>query len=188
VDLKALRERVSAVLESVDPDGLLEEREFRGELTRDLRRDRIVAVCRALRDDRLLRFDYLTDITAVDHLLLKRPKRFEVVYHLYSIPTGGRVRLKVPLEESDAEIDSVVSVWPSADWMERETFDMFGIVFRGHPNLTRILMPDGWEGYPLRKDFPQGGVKSFYYKSATDPHAGEPPDLVPRIRVQEEDV
>ena len=95
-------------------------------------------------------FDMLTDLTAVDYP--KREKRFEVIYQLYSFPKNERLRLKVPVGEAE-EIESVVPVWATADWLEREAFDMFGIRFAHHPNLKRILLPEEWQGYPLRKDY-----------------------------------
>src|ERR1019366_8896160 len=95
-------------------------------------------------------FDMLTDLTAADYPT--REKRFEVIYQLYSFSRNERIRLKVPVGESES-LESVVSVWGTADWLEREVFDMFGIQFMHHPNLRRILLPDGWEGYPLRKDY-----------------------------------
>ena len=97
-----------------------------------------------------LRFDMLTDLTAVDYP--KNERRFEVIYQLYSFPRNERLRVKASLGESET-IESVVSVWSTADWLEREAFDMFGIRFANHPNLKRILMPDEWEGHPLRKDY-----------------------------------
>jgi NADH-quinone oxidoreductase subunit C len=105
-------------------------------------------------------FDMLVDITAVD--LLNHPDsegkpRFEIVYHLCSVSSGELIRVKVRVEEKEAEVESVVDIWPGADWYEREVWDMFGIRFKGHPNLKRILMYDGFEGHPLRKDFPMDG-------------------------------
>ena len=96
-------------------------------------------------------FDMLTDLTAVDYP--KREKRFEVIYELYSFSKNERLRLKVPAGDGET-VESMVSVWGVADWLERECFDMFGIRFAHHPNLKRILLPDEWEGYPLRKDYP----------------------------------
>ncbi|MBI2817860.1 MAG: NADH-quinone oxidoreductase subunit C [Acidobacteria bacterium] len=96
------------------------------------------------------KFDMLTDLTAVDYP--RREKRFEVIYQLYSFPRNEQLRLKAPLAE-DESIESVVAVWAAADWLEREAFDMFGIRFANHPNLKRILLPDEWEGHPLRKDY-----------------------------------
>ena len=86
------------------------------------------------------------------------------------------------------EIDSVCDIWSGANWNERETFDLMGIVFVGHPDLRRILLPDDWEGHPLRKDFPAGGTKSFYFKRDSHPRAGEPEGLVPRIQERDSDV
>jgi NADH-quinone oxidoreductase subunit C len=95
-------------------------------------------------------FDMLTDLTAVDYP--KREKRFEVIYQLYSFSKNERLRLKVPLGEQET-VESVISLWATADWLEREAFDMFGIRFANHPNLKRILLPEEWQGYPLRKDY-----------------------------------
>ena len=109
-----------------------------------------------LRDDAALQYNFLADLTCVDsHPTIPR---FEVVYHLLSIPKKTRLRLKVRLAE-DEPIESITSVWPSANFYEREVFDLFGIRFVGHPNLTRILMPDDWEGHPLRKDYPVEGYR-----------------------------
>jgi|SRR6266508_4361527 len=113
--------------------------------------DRLVATCRALLETPALRFNVLTEVTAVDYI--PREPRFEVVYHLLSIPHRQRLRLKVRVG-ADASVQTVQDVWPSAGWFEREVWDMFGIVFDGHPDLRRILMPDDWEGHPARKDYP----------------------------------
>ncbi|MEQ8821385.1 MAG: NADH-quinone oxidoreductase subunit C [Sumerlaeia bacterium] len=141
-----------------------------------------------LRDDPSFQFNFLSYLTAVDYLAMGRDVRFDVVYHLLSLTKAHRIRVRVPVPEDDPTINSVVGIWGTADFHERETYDMFGLIFQGHPDLRRILMPDDWEGHPLRKDFPLGGVKSFYFKRATNPHAGEPPNLVPRIRVQQSDI
>lgn len=100
--------------------------------------------------------DHLRDLTAVDYLG-KRDIRFEVVYHLLSIKNRCMIRIKTPVSEADCAIDSVVPIWIGADWHERECFDLFGIRFNGHPNMTRILMPEDWVGHPLRKDYPITG-------------------------------
>jgi NADH-quinone oxidoreductase subunit C len=117
----------------------------------------IVEVCRSLKDQG---FERLATVTAVD----RHPAepRFEVVYHLHSIARNERLRLKCRLTSAAAEIDSVVSVWRSANWYEREVFDLFGIVFRGHPDLRRIMMPEDWDGHPLRKDYPIDGGRYSY--------------------------
>jgi NADH-quinone oxidoreductase subunit C len=121
--------------------------------------DHIVDVMTLLRDD--FDFDMLSDLSAVDWL--PRDLRFEVNYHLLATKKIQRLRVKVRLAEGESpRVPSVVGVWPTADWHEREVFDFFGIVFDGHPNLTRILMPDEWIGHPLRKDYPVGGVPVEY--------------------------
>jgi NADH-quinone oxidoreductase subunit C len=114
----------------------------------------LVATCQALRDAPSLRFNVLIEITAADYL--PREPRFEVVYHLLSIPNKLRLRLKVRVasSETDGVVPTVQSVWPAAGWPEREVWDMFGIVFDGHGDLRRLLMPDDWEGHPARKDYP----------------------------------
>ncbi|HEY3347676.1 MAG TPA: NADH-quinone oxidoreductase subunit C [Nitrospirota bacterium] len=117
-------------------------------------RDRISAICNFLKESSDIRMDYLIDITAVDWH--PRNPRFEVVYHLHSMSNGCRLRIKVPLEEEQA-VPSVSWIWRTANWHEREVFDMFGIRFDMHPDLRRILMPDEWEGHPLRKDYPLEG-------------------------------
>ncbi len=129
-----------------------------GEVTLFIEPARIVDVCRHLKDEQ--KFVRLSSVTAVDWFPAE--PRFEVVYHLQSIERNLRLRLKCRVSGTDAEIDSVTSVWRSANWYERETFDMFGIRFRNHPDLKRILMPDDWDGYPLRKDYPVHGHKYSY--------------------------
>jgi NADH-quinone oxidoreductase subunit C len=124
-----------------------------GDATAQVRRERIVEICTFLRDDPDLRFDLAMDCTGVDYL--GEEPRFEVVYHLYSIAKKHRVRIKSRVPEEDPVIDSVIPVWVGMDWFEREAYDMYGIVFRGHPNLKRILMYEAFEGHPLRKDYPK---------------------------------
>jgi NADH-quinone oxidoreductase subunit C len=113
--------------------------------------DRLVETCLVLRDATSLRFNVLVEVTAADYF--PRDPRFEVVYHLLSIPNRLRLRVKVRAS-TDAPIPTVQGVWPSAGWLEREVWDMFGVVFDGHPDLRRLLMPDDWEGHPQRKDYP----------------------------------
>lgn len=120
-----------------------------------LKKGRLKDVCRFLKEDPDLRMDYLIDVTAVDYT--PRIPRFEVVYQLHSIRHNHRVRLKVPVDESDPSVPTVTDVWRTADWHERETYDLMGIKFDGHPGLRRILLPDDWEGHPLRKDYPLEG-------------------------------
>ena len=114
--------------------------------------DRIVDVCRTLRDGKELGFLLLADITAAD--FWPREPRFEVVYLLVSIEHRARLRLKVRLDSGDAHIATVSGIWPAANWLEREVWDLFGITFDSHPDPRRLLMPEDWEGYPLRKDYP----------------------------------
>lgn len=188
MNLKELKEKISDIFEKNFSGELIDFSDFRDELTIVVKKEKIKLICEFLKQNPDFNFVFLTDLTAIDHLLHDKKPRFEVVYHLYSLNHKHRLRIKCPVDEESLHIDSVTSVWKTADFLEREVFDMFGIIFDGHPNLTRILMPDDWQGYPLRKDFPLGGVKSFYYKRDTQSHIGEPPNLVPRIRVQEEDV
>ncbi|NUP89889.1 MAG: NADH-quinone oxidoreductase subunit C [Candidatus Sumerlaeia bacterium] len=112
----------------------------------------IVSVLAALRDDKGLDFDTLMDLCAVDHL--PRRPRFEVVYHLVSLAKRQRLRVKVPVEEKSPSVPTVSGLWPGADWFEREAWDMYGIVFEGHPDLRRLLMYEQFEGHPLRRDYP----------------------------------
>lgn len=136
------------------PDSVLDSYSFRGENTVIIKKDDIVETCKFLKDNPGLSFDFLSDLCGVDYM--GREPRFEVVYHLFSISRHHRIRLKAMVGEGE-NIPSVVGVWSTADWHEREAFDMYGIVFEGHPDLTRILMPDDWDGYPLRKDYPLKG-------------------------------
>ncbi len=122
------------------------------QLTVYVSRDDLPAVARALRDRPDLRFDLLVDLTAVD--FLPREPRFEILYMLVSIEHRDRLRLKVRLDGADAHVSSVSNVWPAANWLEREVWDLFGVVFDGHPDPRRLLMPEDWEGFPLRKDYP----------------------------------
>ena len=145
-------------LRAAMPETIEEVYAFRDQVTIRVFKEHIVKVCFFMRDTPELRFDFLTDLTAVDYP--SRPKRFDVVYHLYSTPLNHRLRLKAAVAEDEA-IDTVWPVWKAANWEERETFDMFGIVFTGHPDLRRILLPEDWVGYPLRKDYPLGGYGTY---------------------------
>ncbi|HEY9476597.1 MAG TPA: NADH-quinone oxidoreductase subunit C [Mycobacteriales bacterium] len=136
----------------------------RGEITFHVRRERLVELCQTLRDDPALRFELCSSVSGVDYL--DSPDRLHAVYHLTSMTYRRRIRLEVAVSVEDPHVPSVTSVYPTADWQERETYDMFGIVFDGHPALTRILMPDDWDGFPQRKDYPLGGVP-VEYKGAT---------------------
>ena len=143
--LRSLRERFG--------EAVLSTHAFRGDATAIVDRGSSVAVLTFLRDDPEAAFDMLVDVTAVDYL--GRKPRFEVVYHLYSIEKNHRVRIKVPVEEDDPVVPSVVPVWSGANWLERETWDLYGIRFDGHPDLRRIYLYEEFEGHPLRKDYPK---------------------------------
>lgn len=183
-----LLETASAAVGAVSADALLDAILFRDEVTLVVDKQYVVKAIEVLRRNPELAFDMLVEVTAIDYLEVGREPRFDVVYALVSLTHRHRIRLRAPVPEADCHIQSIVPLWKGADFLEREVFDMFGIVFDGHPDLRRILMPDDWEGHPLRKDFPLGGATSFYYKQDTDEYAGEPGDLVPRIRVQDSDV
>ncbi|MDR3510381.1 MAG: NADH-quinone oxidoreductase subunit C [Caulobacteraceae bacterium] len=131
-----------------------------GELNVLVDAERIVAVLAALRDDPALRFQQLIDLCGVDYP--ERAKRFDVVYHLLSLTKNRRVRVKVQTDEASA-VPTITSVYPCADWFEREAFDMYGIFFDGHPDLRRLLTDYGFQGYPLRKDFPMTGYVEVRY-------------------------
>ncbi len=129
----------------------------REELSIYIDRPFIREACVILRDHPANPFNFLSDVTCVDWY--PSEPRFEVVYHLLSIPQKDRVRLKVRISGDDPSIESVTAVWPAANFFEREVFDLFGVRFQGHPYLRRILMPEDWEGYPLRKDYPVEGYR-----------------------------
>ena len=140
------------LLESL-PDAVVATHAELGDATAGVEPARIVEVACLLRDAADLEFEMLTDLTAVDYL--GEEPRFEVVYHFYSVARNHRVRVKARVSEAAPELASLVDLYASADWMEREVFDMYGIRFTGHPRLERILLYDGFEGYPLRKDYPK---------------------------------
>ena len=141
--VKKLKERLG--------DAVLEASEFLGQLSIAVAPPQIVEACIALRDDAETPFNYLSDLTCV-HYPDNRGAPFQVVYNLYSIPANERVRLNV--DTNGEGVESVTSVWPTADWMEREVYDLFGVIFHNHPDLRRILLPPDWDGHPLRKDYP----------------------------------
>jgi len=137
----------------VMPEAVEETHAYLGDATAIVDRARVADVLGFLRDDPDLEFDMLSDVTAVDHL--PRTPRFEVVYHLYSIPKNRRVRIKARVPEQTPELASAVPLYASANWMEREVWDLYGIRFDGHPDLRRLLLYDEFEGHPLRKDYPK---------------------------------
>ena len=140
-----------------EPQTIAEVIESRGETTVVLARRDLVRICQFLAQDQTLAFTFLSDISAVDRFPLE--PRFEVNYQLLSMQRRERVRIKIRVPGPDAVLPSVTGIWPTANWHEREIFDLFGIRFEGHPDLTRILMPDDWEGHPLRKDYPVEGYR-----------------------------
>jgi NADH-quinone oxidoreductase subunit C len=131
-------------------DGIGEASEFIGQLSVNVASDQIVAVCDYLKSDREVSFNYLSDLTCV-HYPDRRETPFEIVYNLFSIDANERVRLKV---RTSGSVESVTGIWPAANWLEREVFDLFGVTFANHPDLRRLLLPPDWEGHPLRKDYP----------------------------------
>jgi NADH-quinone oxidoreductase subunit C/D len=143
------------------PEAVLGVDDFRGETTVTVQPEQLVEICTFLRDDPDLKYDQLTFVSAVDNLARSgqsaNSHRFDAVYQLHSLTHRRRLRLKAPMQGNTPRIASVVPVWPAANWHERETYDLMGVLFEGHPDLRRILMPDDWVGHPLRKDYPLGG-------------------------------
>ena len=137
-------------------DSIESVNEFRKELTIFVKKDDIVKVCQFLRDDEELRFDSLRDVCGTDQF--KPGDRFEVIYNLYSLKNNYRLRLKVRINEDNPHVNSVAGIWTTANFEEREAYDMFGIIFEGHPDLRRIYMPEEYEYHPLRKDIPLMGI------------------------------
>ena len=159
-------EQALSLLKSEFPQDILDTKEYRGETTVLVNSSVIASICSYLKNN--LEFTFLADLTAVDYLEVKSP-RYEVVYHIHRFgpdcEENIRIRLKAEIADMDPKIDSVVSIWATADWLEREAYDMFGIEFTGHPDLRRILMPEDYGPYPLRKDFDvrnrDASIKSF---------------------------
>jgi NADH-quinone oxidoreductase subunit C len=151
------KDSVVRKLRSWDAQAVSEVIESRGETTVFIRREHIRRVAEFLATEPSLGFTFLSDVTSVDRFPLE--PRFEVIYHLLSLERRERLRLKVRLPGNEPVIASVTPVWPTANWHERESFDLMGIRFEGHPDLRRILMPDDWEGNPLRKDYPVEGFR-----------------------------
>jgi NADH-quinone oxidoreductase subunit C len=141
-------------------DSIISTKKFRDEVTVTISKEYLTSICGFLKDN--LQFNFLTDVTAVDYM--RKAPRFMMVYHLLSIPGKERIRLKAPVSESDPTIDSLVPLWRTANWLEREVFDLFGITFNNHPDLRRILLTDDWTGHPLRKDYPLQGPDREPYK------------------------
>ncbi|MFE3829260.1 NADH-quinone oxidoreductase subunit C [Streptomyces sp. NPDC059092] len=139
----------------------------RAELTFHIDREHLVQVARTLRDDPALRFELCTGVSGV-HYPTDKGRELHAVYHLRSLTHGRLIRLEVSAPDADPHVPSLVAVYPTNDWHERETYDFFGLIFDGHPALTRIMMPDDWQGFPQRKDYPLGGIP-VEYKGAQIP-------------------
>ncbi|WP_226780547.1 NADH-quinone oxidoreductase subunit C [Oceaniglobus trochenteri] len=170
---------LGAHIEAKRPDCVLSYAVAHDELTMDIAPSSLVSFVEFLKTDRTCRFSTLVDITAVDYPA--RPARFDVVYHFLSMYQNHRIRLRVATRE-DEMLPSIIEVHPSANWFEREIFDMFGILFTGHPDLRRILTDYGFRGYPLRKDFPTTGYTEVRYDEAQKRVVYEPVKLVQEYR------
>ncbi len=188
-----LHQAVAAYAQEKFADAVTAARESHGELTLEIRREAIREVARGLRDDPELGYEQLTDLCGVDYLDYRRESphpwqgpRFAVVYHLLSLAHNRRLRLRCFLDDELPRIDTVTDIWPVANWYEREAFDLFGIVFEGHPDLRRLLTDYGFVGHPLRKDFPLIGRVEMRYdpdkkRVVYEPVSIEPRVLVPRV-------
>ncbi len=150
-------------LEAAFPEEILEIYEHQGQAAAIVRRDDIVNICKWLRDTKDIRMNHMMCLCGVDNRMRKQKNllRFEVVYHFYSISERHMIRLRAQVPEDDPTIDSITSLWCGADWPERECYDLVGISFNGHPHMERILLPEDWEGHPLRKEYPVKGDKEW---------------------------
>jgi NADH-quinone oxidoreductase subunit C len=175
LDLTALGNHVAQAL----PGAVLDQRYDRGELTMSVSEDALPRVVEFLRDDPECEFRLLLDICGVDWP--KREKRFDVVYHFLSLTKNQRIRLKAQTDEQ-TPLPSIAHIHPTANWLERETFDMYGVVFSDHPDLRRILTDYGFEGYPLRKDFPLTGFVELRYDDDQKRVVYQPVQLVQEFR------
>jgi len=155
--------RLAVVLQQLKAEWITSTSEAFGETTIVIPREQIVAVCSHLKTSPEAQFNFLADLCGADRGVEEEP-RFEVNYHLFSTTKHDRLRLKVVLSEEDAHVPTVTGVWRTANWHERETFDLLGIIFDGHPDLRRILLPDDWQGHALRKDFPLRGYEPYSLK------------------------
>ena len=151
-----LKELISQKLQANFPEAEFEFSEYRNEFNVKFDKKFVYPICKFLKEDSDLEFLLCEDITAVDWA--KRKNRFSVVYHIFSLKHNYRLVLKADVDESDCSIDTVLSVWKTSNWQERETYDMYGIKFNNHPDLRRIYMPEEFEYYPLRKEFPLLGI------------------------------
>ena len=178
IDLDALDDHGDSISSALE-DAVSRYEVEGGELTLIVPHDRIVQVVRHLRDVGAYQYKTLVDITAVDYP--GRDRRFDVVYHLLSMRQNQRIRIKTPLRENEIAV-SIMEVFPCADWFERETFDMYGIMFSGHPDMRRLLTDYGFRGYPLRKDFPVTGYVELRYDEEVKRVVYEPVKLVQEMR------
>ena len=151
---------LAAALQREHPEWVTNVLEALGETTITVPREHVVAACTFLKGEPGLEFNFLSDLCGFDRGPEEEP-RFEVNYHLFSTTKFHRLRLKVLLNEADAHVPSVTSIWRTANWHERETYDLFGVIFDEHPDLRRILLPDDWQGHALRKDFPLRGYEPY---------------------------
>lgn len=151
-----LKELIPQKLKENFSESKFDVSEYKNELSIKIDKKDVVNVCKFLKEDEDLQFIYCSDVTAVDWA--KRKDRFTIIYNIFSMKNNFRLRLKSDVDEKDCSIDSVSSVWGSANWQERETFDMYGIKFNNHPDLRRMYMPEEFEYHPLRKDFPLMGI------------------------------
>jgi len=154
---------IVAAFQREHPNWVVDVIEALGETTLVVPREHIAAACAFLKTSSETRFDFLSDLCGVDRGVEEEP-RFEVNYHLFSTTKHHRWRLKVLLNEDNVHVDSVTSIWRTANWHERETYDLFGVIFDGHPDLRRILLPEDWQGHALRKDFPLRGYEPYSLK------------------------
>ena len=141
-------------IETAVPEAIEEVADFRGERTIFVKKDQLKTVCQFLRDDEELQYNFLSDICADD--LLPEFPRFAVNYHLYSIPKNHRLRIRVWVEDPDEGVETMTDIWPIANWLEMEVWDLMGIQFKGNGSLRRLFLPEDWQGHPLRKDYPLG--------------------------------
>jgi len=139
------------------PEEILSVYKFRGDTTVLIKKDNLIEVMQFLRDEPSLQYNQLSSISAIDYLKLSQKERFGIIYHLQSYKYNNRIAIKVLISDDYASIESLYGLWKTADWQEREIYDLFGITFLNHPNLIRIFLPEDFEGHPLRKDYPLKG-------------------------------
>ena len=154
---------LATALQSAHPEWITSITEALGEVTVVVSREQLVPLCAYLKTAPDAKFDFLSDLCAADNGVEEEP-RFEVNYHLFSTTKYHRLRLKILLNDDDTHVPTVTGVWRTANWHERETFDLMGIIFDGHPDLRRILLPEDWQGHALRKDFPLRGYEPYSLK------------------------